>query len=151
MTPEDVRLLFAYDAWANARTLEACAALTPEQFTRSLGSSFGSVRDTLAHILGAQWIWHERLNGRPTAGLPSADAYPDLASLGMRWAEVERDLLGFVGTLVAVPLAAAIGVIVRFAVQVYLDSSVYKGGGEVTNDPGASLDSDNTRLAKDKV
>jgi uncharacterized damage-inducible protein DinB len=104
MTPEDVRLLFAYDAWANARTLEACAALTPEQFTRSLGSSFGSVRDTLAHILGAQWIWHERLNGRPTAGLPSADAYPDLASLGMRWAEVERDLLGFVGKLGAADL-----------------------------------------------
>ena len=41
-------------------------------------------------------------------------------------------LFGFVGTLVAVPLAAAVGVLVRFAVQVYLDSSVYKGtNGEV--------------------
>ncbi len=37
-------------------------------------------------------------------------------------------LFGLVGTLVAVPLAAAVGVLVRFAVQVYLDSSVYKGG-----------------------
>jgi predicted PurR-regulated permease PerM len=37
-------------------------------------------------------------------------------------------LLGIVGTLVAVPLAAAIGVLARFAVQLYLDSSVYKGG-----------------------
>lgn len=36
-------------------------------------------------------------------------------------------LFGFVGTLVAVPLAAAVGVLVRFAVRVYLDSSVYKG------------------------
>jgi predicted PurR-regulated permease PerM len=36
-------------------------------------------------------------------------------------------LFGLVGTLVAVPLAAAIGVLVRFAVQVYLDSAVYKG------------------------
>jgi predicted PurR-regulated permease PerM len=36
-------------------------------------------------------------------------------------------LFGLVGTLVAVPLAAAIGVLVRFAVQQYLDSSVYKG------------------------
>jgi predicted PurR-regulated permease PerM len=50
-------------------------------------------------------------------------------------------LMGFVGTLVAVPLAAAIGVIVRFAVQVYLDSSVYKGAGETRED---------ARLAKDK-
>lgn len=36
-------------------------------------------------------------------------------------------LFGLVGTLVAVPLAAAIGVLVRFAVDVYLGSSVYKG------------------------
>jgi predicted PurR-regulated permease PerM len=37
-------------------------------------------------------------------------------------------LFGLVGTLVAVPLAAAVAVLVRFAVQVYLGSSVYKGG-----------------------
>ena len=36
-------------------------------------------------------------------------------------------LFGLVGTLIAVPLAAAMAVLVRFAVQVYLDSSVYKG------------------------
>jgi len=36
-------------------------------------------------------------------------------------------LFGLVGTLVAVPLAAAIGVLVRFAIDVYLCSSVYKG------------------------
>ena len=85
MTPEETRLLFAYDAWANARTLDACAALTPEQFTRELGSSFSSVRDTLAHILGAQWIWNERFYGRPTAALPTPDKYPDLASLCGGW------------------------------------------------------------------
>ena len=37
-------------------------------------------------------------------------------------------LFGFVGVLVAVPIAAAIGVIVRFALQVYLASDVYRGG-----------------------
>src|SRR5947208_419701 len=46
-------------------------------------------------------------------------------------------LFGLVGTLVAVPLAAAIGVLVRFAVQVYLGSSVYKGSGAATG--GAAL------------
>ena len=104
MTPEEVRLLFAYDAWANARVLDACSALTAEQFTRGLGSSFSSVRDTLAHILGAQWIWLERFHGRPTAGLPKADEYADRAALGARWAEVERDLLAYVGKLSAADL-----------------------------------------------
>ena len=46
-------------------------------------------------------------------------------------------LFGLVGTLVAVPLAAAIGVLVRFAVQLYLDSSVYKGSSAVALDGGA--------------
>ena len=36
-------------------------------------------------------------------------------------------LFGFVGMLVAVPVAAAIGVLVRFALEVYLGSSVYRG------------------------
>ena len=36
-------------------------------------------------------------------------------------------LLGFVGLLVAVPLAATIGVLARFALRRYLDSSLYTG------------------------
>ena len=51
-------------------------------------------------------------------------------------------LFGLVGTLVAVPLAAAIGVLVRFAVQVYLDSAVYKGS--------AAADVETMPLPKDK-
>ena len=36
-------------------------------------------------------------------------------------------LFGFVGMLVAVPVAAALGVITRFAVNQYLDSRLYRG------------------------
>ncbi|WP_420558661.1 AI-2E family transporter [Roseovarius sp.] len=36
-------------------------------------------------------------------------------------------LFGFVGMLVAVPVAAAIGVLARFGVQQYLDSALYQG------------------------
>jgi predicted PurR-regulated permease PerM len=36
-------------------------------------------------------------------------------------------LFGFVGVLVAVPVAAAIAVLVRFALEVYLSSSIYMG------------------------
>jgi predicted PurR-regulated permease PerM len=39
-------------------------------------------------------------------------------------------LLGFVGMLLAVPLAAAIGVIARFALRRYRDSTLYTGEGE---------------------
>ena len=36
-------------------------------------------------------------------------------------------LLGFVGFLIAVPTAAAIGVLVRFAIRKYMESPLYTG------------------------
>ncbi len=105
MSPEIARLLFAYDAWANRRSLEACAALTPGQFTRNLGSSFPSIRDTLAHIVGAQFVWLERFHGRVPAGLlPPAD-FPDLASLTARSNDLQQGLADYVNQLSAQDLA----------------------------------------------
>ena len=104
ITPEDLRTLYAYDAWANRRMLEACAALSAEQFTRDLGSSFRSVRDTMAHILGAQWIWLERFHGRSPSSLPNGNEFADLASLRARWTQFESELLSYVNGLSAADL-----------------------------------------------
>ena len=57
MTREDILLLYEYDRWANNRVLRSISGLTPEQFTRDLGGSFRSVRDTLVHIIGGEWGW----------------------------------------------------------------------------------------------
>ena len=48
---------------AHVPILEAVAALAPEAFDRDLGNSYPSVRATLAHMLGAEWIWLSRWNG----------------------------------------------------------------------------------------
>ena len=74
MNVEDFRLLYDYNAWADHRTLDACAALSSEQFTRDMGSSFRSVRDTLLHIMQVEWLWLERWHGRsPTSFAPNAN------------------------------------------------------------------------------
>jgi len=96
MSPEEMRLLYDYNAWANRRSLSAAGALAPEQFTKPMGSSFSSVRDTLAHIFGAEWIWLERFQGRSPASLPDTTQYSDVATLGERWGEFEPRLLSFV-------------------------------------------------------
>lgn len=105
LDPATVRLLFEYNAWANRRTLDACGTLTQEQFTRDLGSSFRSVRDTLAHILGAEWVWLERCQGRSPGALPAAEQFPTLASVNTRWTEIERNLLDLVARLSGEELA----------------------------------------------
>jgi predicted PurR-regulated permease PerM len=43
-------------------------------------------------------------------------------------------LFGLVGMLLAVPVAAAVGVLVRFALRVYLDSSMYQGDRKASTD-----------------
>ena len=92
MEVADLRTLLDYHYWARDRVLDAATALTPEQFTRDLGSSFKSVRDTLAHVYSAEWIWHSRLQGAsPTAGL-ALDQFPDVASLRQKWTALEAQM-----------------------------------------------------------
>ena len=99
LTSEQLRFLFEYNLWADCRTLDACAALSDEEFTRNLGSSFGSVRDTVAHLYGAEWLWNERLQGRLPSGLPSASVYANLTAVRAKLEDMDRYYVGFVSTL----------------------------------------------------
>ncbi len=88
MTPQEMRVLYDYNAWANHRSLDAASSLTAEQFVQPMGSSFGSVRDTLGHIFGAEWIWLERFQGRSPTSLPDTTQFNDVTSLRERWNRV---------------------------------------------------------------
>jgi uncharacterized damage-inducible protein DinB len=96
MTPEQMRTLYDYNAWANRRSIDAASRLSPEQFVQPMGSSFGSVRDTLAHVYGGEWLWLERFQGRSSFNLPDPAQFGDVASLRKEWNEFESRLLGFV-------------------------------------------------------
>lgn len=99
MTPADVREWFEFHRWANHAVLDAAAQLTAEQFTRDLGSSFPSVRDTLVHLLSAEWLWAERWEGiSPRRRLDPAD-FPDLDALRARWTEIEGEQDRYLGGL----------------------------------------------------
>lgn len=99
MNIEEFRLLYEYNSWANRRMLESCAALNHEQLTRGLGSSFPSVHDTLAHILGAEWLWLERWHGRSPNSYAPTSEFPNAGSVRARWAEIDRDLLDYIASL----------------------------------------------------
>jgi uncharacterized damage-inducible protein DinB len=108
MTKDDIQLLYEYDRWANNSVLEAVSSLNAEEFTRDLGGSFRSVRDTLVHIVGGEWGWLtcwkepspssafvEDVWMRQDA-LFTPNAFPDLATVQLKWAEVEREQVEFV-------------------------------------------------------
>jgi uncharacterized damage-inducible protein DinB len=91
--------LFQYNAWADRRLLDACASLTNEQFTRNLGSSFSSVRDTVTHLYGAEWVWNERFEGRSPSALLSGSGFPDLASIRSKLEEMDEYYINYVAKL----------------------------------------------------
>jgi uncharacterized damage-inducible protein DinB len=108
MTKDDIQLLYEYDRWANNRVLEAVSALSTEQFTRDLGGSFRSVRDTLVHIIGGEWGWLAYWK-EPTHSaafltdlwtrhdaLFNPNAFPNVAAVQSKWAEVEKEQAEFV-------------------------------------------------------
>ncbi len=87
--------LISYNYWARDRQLQLCAKLSQEQLQRNVGGSFGSLRNTLVHLMGVEWVWLERLQGCSPRALP----WPELAGIpeiSQRWAGVERDLRNYV-------------------------------------------------------
>lgn len=89
------RALYDYNRWANRRILGAAAALPPDQFLEDRGSSFGSLRDTLVHVLGAELVWLARWEGESPASYLAPAEFPTVAALSPRWDELERGQSGF--------------------------------------------------------
>ncbi len=91
MKPDEIVALTEFNFWADRRVLDAVEALTPEQLTKEMGSSYSSVKDTLAHIVGVEWVWLERLQGRSPSAIAPGQEYSDLAALRARWEEIEKN------------------------------------------------------------
>ena len=99
MDRTDLQTLLDYHYWARDRMLDAAEKLTAEQFTRDLGSSFRSVRDTLVHTYSAEWAWHSRWRGVSPTSPRKADEYPDVATVRAQWADLEKNVRGFLADL----------------------------------------------------
>jgi uncharacterized damage-inducible protein DinB len=91
MTIDEARELFAYCEWANDRVFASAEALTPEQLRESVASSFPSVRGTLGHIVGTEWIWLRRWRGESPAAAPDWVAESSLRELRGHLAKVQSE------------------------------------------------------------
>jgi uncharacterized damage-inducible protein DinB len=81
-------LLLAYNVWANRRVLDAVTSLTSDEWTRDLGSSFPNVQSTTAHLIGVEWIWLERWQGRSPSSVPEWMNDPSSEQLQTVWEEI---------------------------------------------------------------
>jgi len=76
---------FRYNLWGNLRVLDACANLDDAQLDASIRGTFGSVRETLVHIVAAEEGYVQRFTGqRPEPALHGGVPFPGFDELRRR-------------------------------------------------------------------
>jgi uncharacterized damage-inducible protein DinB len=82
MTSEGLVELFRHNVWANERLFDACDGLSEAQLDATLVGTFGSIRNTLMHIVGAQERIAAALAGTEQVSVSRDRApFPGLAEL----------------------------------------------------------------------
>jgi uncharacterized damage-inducible protein DinB len=99
MRVSDIQRLYDYHYWANRKLLGVVTWLTPEQFTRRVAGSYGSIRNTLVHVLSAEWGWLDRCGGPERGARLDPWDYPTVDSVTQAWVRVEGDMRDFLSGL----------------------------------------------------
>jgi uncharacterized damage-inducible protein DinB len=99
MTVADLTRRYDYNYWANRKLFAVITQLTPEQFTQNVAGTYGSIRNTLVHMMCAEWGWIDRCGGPARPAQLKADDYPTTASVVEQWAVVEGYAREFLATL----------------------------------------------------
>jgi uncharacterized damage-inducible protein DinB len=108
MTLQEIKLLVAYNRWANQRLFEVLSQLPAEPYTREMNSSHGGIHGTLAHIVGAERNWLIRWLGSREATTLASGQLASLSDLRMYWEKTGDEMIRFLETLTDQKLQEAI-------------------------------------------
>lgn len=87
-----LQALFDYSYWANAKIFDVLGSATLQEFTQTIGGSYGSIRNTLVHIMSAEAGWMERCGGPKRGPRLSPADFPTLNSVIRTWTKVEVNM-----------------------------------------------------------
>ena len=87
-----------YNTWVNAQIFQVCRKISDNQYRKDLGAFFGSIHNTLNHILLVDLLYLGRLKGKANDHIHSLKQvlYDDLDSLANARIEVDRKLTEYV-------------------------------------------------------
>ena len=98
-----------YNRWANTLLYDAAAQLSDAEFHESRGAFFGSLRNTLNHLLVADRMWMHRFTGTgEAAAILNAIPHDALADLRATRETEDQRIIDWVETLDDAQLAADI-------------------------------------------
>ncbi|MEZ5306072.1 MAG: DinB family protein [Pyrinomonadaceae bacterium] len=90
MTKEEAQDLIAYTEWANNIVFDLAMTLDDEQANAESKGSFSSVRDTLAHMVGAELVWFKRWKNE-AMGFPTWYEEASLAAIRVELLKLQQE------------------------------------------------------------
>jgi uncharacterized damage-inducible protein DinB len=105
MDPETIQCLYDFHYWARDRLLPAIEPLPESQYTQQMPGGWGSLADTLAHMVAAEEIWLARLQGSSPTRLAGLTDMPTFAAMRQRWAASEAAYQSYLNRADAAELA----------------------------------------------
>ncbi len=132
MKVDEIKLLYDYNDWADARLLAACARVSQEQYAApsTCGTGRGGLRATMVHILDNLWQQRITLQGyyqEPLADQAAydatelhEDAFPTFAALQTRWMTEQHAMRAYLDTLTEETLNGMIRYVIPGTVREYV-------------------------------
>ena len=84
---------FGHHVWATIRVLDACAALDDAQLTTTVPGTYGSIIDTLRHLVGADVFYLDVLRGEREAFVDEGSDIPTMRAVMEGHGRVWQDLV----------------------------------------------------------
>lgn len=127
MKTDEIKLLYGYNAWADARLLAACTQVSQEQYAAPSSYGRGGLRATMVHILDN--IWQQRITVQGYYQEPLTDeaaydatelhedAFPTLTLLQERWLIEQLEMWAYLDTLTEEMLNSTIRYVIPGAIR----------------------------------
>jgi uncharacterized damage-inducible protein DinB len=99
-----IEKLIDYNYWANGLVMKNAEKLTDEEFRQENGSGLDSVRDILAHVMLAEWLWLERMQGKSRIldefkKFFKLERYPTIKECYDDWFDIELRMRDFLANM----------------------------------------------------
>lgn len=99
MKAEYIQNLFRYNYWANDHLFDVLKSIKQEEFIQEISGGHSSIRNTIVHMLSAEWGWISRSGGveRKEKLLPELFESPN--QLISKWKLLEPLFINYVDSL----------------------------------------------------